>query len=503
MTQATWTSPLSNRVLLEAGFSRFQYLWAGFGIAPPDALTNLIPVTESQAIDDHRANFTYRGTFDPLGFGWANNDANPNNWRASMAYVTGAHNLKVGYQGSYQRSLQARDANTTLLRYTMNNRALNGVSYTLATRWEQNDRTATTALYVQDQWTMGRVTLQGALRYDRASSWAPAEDNGTTEISRFNPAPITLPAHGERGRLQRHHDAVGRRLGRLRQRQDRAQGQLGKYLQNATNDENYTANNPAARIQRNVLTPARAWQDNGNFIVDCDLRNPAAQNNLASGGDSCGALTGDNANFGNANPNLDDRQPGHSARAGACVPATGSSACRSSRSCSRGVSLDVSYNRRWFQNFFVDDNQLVGPSDYTPWTFTAPQHPDLPGGGGYPVTVYSRLRGDRRADLPDVRDRLRRRAHAVLAWRERVRQRAAAQRPHVPGRDEHRPRRARHVRHEQEPSRDNPRNGHGHVAIDTSCSVPRDRAGDDVVQGALPRTPCRRSTCSSAHSSDR
>ena len=56
------------------------------------------------------------------------------------------------------------------------------------------------------------------------------------------------------------------------------------------------------------------------------------------------------------------------------------------------VSLDASYNRRWFKNFFVDDNQLVGPSDYTPWTFTAPQHPDLPGGGGYPVTVYSRLR---------------------------------------------------------------------------------------------------------------
>ena len=127
MTQATWTSPISNKVLLEAGFSRFQYLWAGFGQAPPDALTGLIPVTESQAIDNHRANFTYRGMFDPLGFGWADNDANPNNWRASMSYVTGAHNLKFGYQGSYQRSLQARDANTTLLRYTMNNRVLNGV----------------------------------------------------------------------------------------------------------------------------------------------------------------------------------------------------------------------------------------------------------------------------------------------------------------------------------------------------------------------------------------
>src|SRR5437016_2743324 len=38
VTQATWTSPVSSRLLLEAGYSRFQYLWAGFGIAPPDSL---------------------------------------------------------------------------------------------------------------------------------------------------------------------------------------------------------------------------------------------------------------------------------------------------------------------------------------------------------------------------------------------------------------------------------------------------------------------------------
>src|SRR6185503_3260921 len=64
VTQITWSAPVTGRLLLEAGFSRFQYLWAGFGIAPPDSFRSLIPVTESQAIDAHRANFTYRGTFD-------------------------------------------------------------------------------------------------------------------------------------------------------------------------------------------------------------------------------------------------------------------------------------------------------------------------------------------------------------------------------------------------------------------------------------------------------
>ena len=30
------------------------------------------------------------------------------------------------------------------------------------------------AFYAQEQWTRGRLTLQGALRFDHAWSWAPA-----------------------------------------------------------------------------------------------------------------------------------------------------------------------------------------------------------------------------------------------------------------------------------------------------------------------------------------
>jgi hypothetical protein len=52
------------------------------------------------------------------------------------------------------------------------------------------------------------------------------------------------------------------------------------------------------------------------------------------------------------------------------------------------VGVEVGYNRRWFQNFLVTDNTLVGPSDYQPWTITVPQHPLLPGGGGYQVRQW-------------------------------------------------------------------------------------------------------------------
>ena len=45
------------------------------------------------------------------------------------------------------------------------------------------------------------------------------------------------------------------------------------------------------------------------------------------------------------------------------------------------VSLEVSYNRRWFGNFFVTDNLLTKASDYNQWNLTVPQNPNLPGGG--------------------------------------------------------------------------------------------------------------------------
>ena len=37
--------------------------------------------------------------------------------------------------------------------------------------WFNNDRVDGTALYAQDQWSLGRLSVQGAVRYDRASSY--------------------------------------------------------------------------------------------------------------------------------------------------------------------------------------------------------------------------------------------------------------------------------------------------------------------------------------------
>src|SRR5206468_3972890 len=179
---------------------------------------------------------------------------------------------------------------------------------------------------------------------------------------------------------------------------------LGRYLQAAANDENYWANNTAMRT---VTTggvglgnaPPRGWQDgNGNFVVDCDLLNPLEQNNLATGGDRCAPVGGNGLNFGNPNPNSTIVNPAilegwgvrpYDWQLGASVQ----------QELLPRVSLEVSYNRRWFGNFFVTDNLLTTADDYDKWTVTIPQGPLLPDAGRaatyYNVTQAASARGAR------------------------------------------------------------------------------------------------------------
>jgi len=383
-TQATYSAPLSNRVLLEAGYSRFAYGYARFGMAAPDGLMDLIPVTEQSGIYG-RTNLSYRGVFDPLDFGFNDNDALQSAWRASMSYVTGAHNVKVGYQGYFSEVHNGRVPNHQQLRYTFNNQVPIAVSYFLSPRWDQHDRTETFSLYGQDQWTIGRMTLQGGVRFDRAWSWAPAEGNGTTLTSKFNPQPITF----DRTVSVRGYNDITPRVGLAYDLFGNGKTALkvnvGKYLEAATSDVIYSSNNPAARIVTRVGSgpgsAARGWTDgNRNYVVDCDLLNPAQQNNLARGGDLCAALGGNNLNFGNANPNTTTVNPdilgGWGVR-----PYDWQFGVAVQHELVPRLSIEGAYNRRWWGNFFVTDNALTTAADYDTYSIAIPQHDNLPGAG--------------------------------------------------------------------------------------------------------------------------
>jgi hypothetical protein len=379
LTQATWTMPMTNRLLLEAGYTRFAYMPV-FGQVPSDGIFDLIAVTEQAAIDSHRANFTYRAVNT-----YSKNWANPNNFRGSASYVTGAHNMKVGYQGAYQISDTTLLTNPNLISYRFNQRVPNQFTIRLP-NWQTANRTVQHSAYIQDQWTVRRLTLQGAIRYDHAYSWSPAEHNGTTETSRWNAQPITFP----RTVSVRGFDDITPRIGAAYDLfgtgKTALKANIGKYLDAATNDSNYTENNPANRIQ---TTLTRGWTDNdGDRVVDCDILNPVAQSPTATGHvDTCAATTGNSLRFGNVQTGLDTVNP-------AILGGWGSRrydwqfGVAVQQEVLPRMSVEVAYNRRWWGNFTVTENQALGPNDFETWIATAPSDPRLPGGGGYQIVEY-------------------------------------------------------------------------------------------------------------------
>src|SRR5688572_4315957 len=387
LTQALWTAPVTNKVLLEAGYSRLWYEHAGGpGQLPPDGIFDISVSESSTAINPAtglpfapRGGYTYRALAQ-----YSDNWSAPNHWRASMSYVTGSHSMKVGYQGSLLINRTKRVRNPTLLSYNFNQGR--PTQFTVAIPdWTTGDNTSVAALFVQDTWTRGRLTLQGALRYDRAWSWSPAGINGTQVTSAVNPAAIqfdklmSVDSYNDiTPRFGVAYDVFG--TGRTALKFN-----FGHYLDAATNDSAYTRNNPAGRT---VSTYSRAWTDNDNDkVVDCNLLNLGLQNPASGSVDTCAALTGNNLNFGGASGNITQVNPdtlhgmgvrGNDWQWGVTVQ----------QEVIPRVSVEVGYARRWFKGVTVTDNLARTPDEFDSYIVTAPSDSRLPDGGGYPIRQY-------------------------------------------------------------------------------------------------------------------
>ena len=375
ITQFTWSSPYSNKLLLEAGFSQFASRFGGQ--IPGGALTDFIPVQEQSTLGGVPVgNFTYRG--------WSSAGSNEqfhNVWRASGTYVTGAHSLKIGYQAAFQVQKNFQNAGSQIS-YVFNNRT--PIQFTLrdAPFWQSN-RTRFDAIYIQDQWTRGRLTLQGALRYEHAWSWFPEGENGVVADNQFGTKYLFPKQDGVTG----YHDItprMGAAYDLFGNGKTSIKGNVSKYLQAANNDAQYTIANPAVTFQQ---TTNRSWTDsNGNFLVDCNLSSRVAEDNRPTGGDVCGPWQ--NLNFGNplvtTVVNLDVLH-GWGVR-----PYDWQYGISIQHELLPRVSVDVAYNRRVWGNHFFTDNRAIGPQDFDTATIMAPSNPNLPNGGGYPVTFVTR-----------------------------------------------------------------------------------------------------------------
>jgi hypothetical protein len=381
VAQLAWLSTLNNGVLIEAGFGS-TFFGVGNFERQPNPTRDLIRVAE-QCASGCAANGNIPGlVYRSQDFSVAH--AGSYLWKGSVSFVIGAHRLKFGYQHTLMTDDRTWLTNNQNLTYRFDNGVPNQLTHSISP-WVNDARVGWDGLYAQDAWTLARLTVQGAVRFDRARSWFPAQEQGP---SRFLPTPIVIPE--TRGvdsykdittRMGAAYDLFGDGKTALKLT-------LGKYLDGVGVNGTYANTNPSLRMPTTTMPfgtagVTRAWTDaNRNFAPDCDLLNPAAQDFRANGGDLCGVMSntsfGQNVLTNNFDPDLLD---GWGVR-----PSEWNLGISFQQRIGPQSSLDVTYTRRSFRGFSVVDNLALEPSDLTPFNLVAPVDPRLPGGGGYVIS---------------------------------------------------------------------------------------------------------------------
>jgi hypothetical protein len=375
LVQTTWSSPRTNRLLLEAGAAFSISQWNAYwhpGVSP-----DIIRVTDLGLGVSYGAQTTYRG--------WPNH-TDRYSQRASATYVTGTHSFKVGMQNEVLVT-NAQYITNGNVNYTFRN----GTPIRLtqySTPYLRKDRGNDFGAFAQDQWTVGKFTFQMGVRFDWYYGWVPAQSTPGDTYG-WPGAPTRNEWLGERSyakvtgvpswmdinpRIGAAYDLFGNGRTALK-------FAIGRYVAK-TNVDVPASNNP---ITTSVITTNRAWTDaNRNYVPDCDLGNFGVNG-------ECGAI--DNQFFGQNNPRAlrwaDDVLVGWGAR-----DSNWDLSSELQHQLMEGLSVTTGYyfnTGGYFRNSATlsknrDTNNLaVGPADFEPYCITAPSDPRLPGGGGYPV----------------------------------------------------------------------------------------------------------------------
>ena len=378
--QVTWSSPVTQKVLLEAGFSFAQNGYPstreqstdifGFVVKETDVAT-----TEASTGFQYNARPQYQDK----------NDQNRYVQRFSASYVTGSHNFKTGFQ-LQQGVLRQHSMVNQDVRYTFTRGVPTSLDQ-LATPYSflANTR-AELGIFAQDQWKLQRLTLSVGVRFDYFNGYVPAQ---AIPATRFLPA----RSFGEVRDVPNWKDLnprVGGAYDLFGDGRTAVKASIGRYVGKMSTAV-ATANNP---INTSINSVNRTWTDaNQNYVPDCNLQNFDLNG-------ECGPIN--NRNFGQQNPNAvryaDDLIRGWDTRDYLWDLTT-----EVQHQLTPRISVKAGWNRNWttqFGDLFtnpgtnlanggwptgVTDNQAVTPVDFQTYCITAPNHPQLPGGGGYQI----------------------------------------------------------------------------------------------------------------------
>ncbi|MBM3820060.1 MAG: TonB-dependent receptor [Acidimicrobiia bacterium] len=371
-----WWSPLTNRVLAEVVAFHRTERWGNMHLRTAsgggsigtsrgnfDHITDslfasypsLIGVTEqSTGLRYHGPDGTFNNTWVPNYF-----------VRGAVSYVTGSHTIKVGWNDTWGFRV-ARTYDLNPIQYRFNNGVPNQITIRATPYTQRDELHHDMGVYAQDRWTIGRMTLNGALRFDWFYNTYPDQQLG--------PAPLvpnrnfTLPGEPNLNwkdltfRSGWAYDLNGDGKTALKVG-------FNKFLAGQALGGIASNTNPVGRL---VLNTTRSWTDaNRNFVPDCDLTLPA-------GNGECGPMASSAFGTSQSSEVRDrDLREGFGKRQYNYELSFGVQ-----REILPRVSADVAFFRRWYGNFTVTDDLNLSPADFDVFSISAPRNSLLPDGGG-------------------------------------------------------------------------------------------------------------------------
>ena len=375
---ADWTSPVTNRLLLEASGIHRVERWGGMHLQTGKG-ENIDAITPGMISVTDNPNPVTRGSLTYRSAAQYNNSWNWNiHYRAAASYITGSHAFKVGFNNAF-----LHHENTTYTdpsapySYTFANGTPTLITYRVTPRTVKVNVDYDFGLFAQDRWTVGRWTLSGGVRYDAFKNSYPEQSISPTVLapsaSASFPKIDNLSWKDITPKMGATYDLFGNGRTALKVT-------LNKYLE-GLGTTGFGPNNVSEApnpINRLSTQTTRSWTEGtgggiaGDFIPQCDLTNYAANG-------ECGALVNGQI-FGTIQNQLTFYDPdllnGWNRRfynwefTGAV-----------NHELMPRVSLNVQYARRWYGNFRVQDDRSLAATDFDRFTIPVPSDARLPNGG--------------------------------------------------------------------------------------------------------------------------